>query len=64
MGSRNERRNFDDAVTKEIIELLGELNRFCFHGSGADEDCGGCIFEGDTPCPLSKFYDKLQEKLN
>ena len=63
MADRNMRRNFDDNCTKEMIELLSNLNRFCFHGSGADDDCNGCCFEGCSPCPLNVFYGKLMEKL-
>ena len=63
MADRNMRRNFDDDCAKAMIELLGNLNYFCFHGSGADDDCNGCCFEGDAPCPLSVFYDKLTGKL-
>ena len=63
MINRNERRNFDDAVTKEIIELMDNLNRFCFHGSGADDNCSGCCFEENSPCPLAIFFDNLAEKL-
>ena len=63
MADRNFRRNFDNAVTKEMIELIRELNHFCFHGSGADDDCGGCCFEGDAPCPLAVFHDKLVAKM-
>lgn len=63
MVDRNARRNFDDNITKEIIELVGKLNHFCFHGSGADDDCSGCCFEGDAPCPLAVFHDRLVDKL-
>lgn len=63
MGNRNEKRNFKDNVTKEIVDLMASLNYFCFHGSGADDNCGGCCFEGTTPCPLHIFHEQLAEKL-
>lgn len=63
MEHRNEKRNFSTSAQKEMISLLGSLNYFCFHGSGADDNCCGCCFEGEKPCPLAAFHDKLAEKL-
>lgn len=63
MENRNERQKFDNNVQKAMIDLLGNLNYFCFHGSGADDNCCGCPFEEQQPCPLATFHDKLAEKL-
>lgn len=63
MENRNEKRNYSSNVQKEMTDLLGKLNHFCFHGSGADDNCGGCCFEGERPCPLAVFHDKLVDKL-
>ena len=60
---RNERRDFNDNKTKEIVDLINKLNYFCFHGSGADDNCVGCCFEGNAPCPLHVFYTQLVDKL-
>jgi hypothetical protein len=59
----NEEQNFKDAKINEIAELMHSLNHFCFHGSRTDNDCGGCCFEGQTPCPLAVFHDNLAENL-
>lgn len=63
MENRNEKRSIDNTAKKAMIDLLGNLNYFCFHGSGADDNCCGCPFKGEVPCPLAIFYDKLTEKL-
>ena len=52
-----------DDVRKEIVDLMNRLNYFCFHGSGADDNCCGCPFEGESPCPLAIFHAKLVGKL-
>lgn len=62
MDNRNGKRNFGSNVEKEMISLIGSLNHFCFHGSGADDQCRGCPFEEETPCPLAVFHNKLAEK--
>lgn len=60
---RNEKRNLDANVQKAIVDLCGKLNYFCFHESGGDDNCCGCIFAEKTPCPLDTLYKELTEKL-
>lgn len=64
MEIRNEKRRFANNVQKEIIDLMGNLNHFCIHGSGADDNCCGCVFENEMPCPLNTFYEKLERAIN
>jgi hypothetical protein len=59
-----EKRNLKDARNKEIVELATSLNHFCFRGTRTDDDCGGCCFEGQSPCPLAVFHDKLVDCFN
>ena len=59
-ADRIDRRSFNNEKADAILELMEDLNRFCFHDSEADSDCGGCSFQGYTPCPLAVFYDKLE----
>ena len=54
---------FYSAKVEEIIGLMDSLNKFCFQGTRTDDDCGGCCFEGETPCPLAEFHNKLAECL-
>lgn len=46
-----------------VYKLLLDLNEYCFHTSEADNDCNGCPFQNEIPCPLNEFYDKLQGHL-
>lgn len=61
MGIRNEKRRFIDNEQKELVDLMGHLNYFCFHGSEADDNCCGCVFENEAVCPLNTFCEKLSE---
>lgn len=66
MENRDEKRTLrtlSDNTRKGIEDLMESLNYFCFHGSGADDNCCGCCFEGQSPCPLHVFYTELVEKL-
>ena len=60
--TRNQKRNINNNLTIAIYNLLGHLNQFCFHENGADDNCNGCCFKNNGPCPLAKFYDFLDEK--
>lgn len=62
MANRCEKREFNDN-TEAIGNLLHSLNQFCFHDGGGDDNCVGCCFKEDSPCPLGKFYVQLAEKL-
>lgn len=63
MANKIARRNFNNGNADAIIKLMANLNNFCFHDSGADDDCNGCCFEGYAPCPLAEFYGKLEKEL-
>lgn len=61
MENRESKRNFKNDITVEVGKLSQALNYFCFHGSGADDNCVGCLFEKEKPCPLHMFYTKLMD---
>lgn len=50
----------DDA----IIRLDHALNEFCFHDGGGDENCNGCVFSNNNPCPLASFDKELVKHLS
>lgn len=61
--NRTERRGFESNKVAEMIKVQQSLNYFCFHGSGADDNCKGCCFENENPCPLNTFYTKLTDEM-
>ena len=63
MNDRDNKRNLNPKNEDAIIELMHHLNQFCFHKSGADDNCNGCPCNDCTPCPLNTLHEKLGEAL-
>lgn len=59
MNNRTDKRNLADDRTAATLDLLSQLNHYCFHTGGGDENCKGCLFENRAPCPLAVFHDEL-----
>ena len=63
MTTRTDKRNLSNDRDAATLDLLSQLNYYCFHGSGADENCTGCLFENCAPCPLAVFHDELGNRM-
>ena len=61
--NRLDKREYDK-TDNAIIQLDHALNQFCFHNGGGDENCEGCIFQNNAPCPLARFDQELLKHLS